>query len=414
MLKKHPKFTIVIPTRERAPVLEASLRTAIAQDYDNLEIIVSDNFSNDDTEEIVKSHKDPRIKYINTGKRLSMSHNWEFALSHIMGGWVTFLGDDDGILPNALEKVVEIAEETGVKAIRSSSCSYIWPLALGKDYGHLVINLGKGYDIRISEEWLLKVMSGLKSYTCLPMLYNCGFVDYNLITEIRSVTGSFYHSMTPDVYSAIVFSRFTDRYVYSYEPFAINGASAFSGGTSAFGKGGLSSSEMSPAKQFWSEPNIPFHTDLPLLADGTYPLSLEAIVYESYLQSNCLGKECDPYITHDKQLEIILRNAPNQRRENVFEWGKLFAARHNLNYEGILKRSKKFNYKKKINSFWGRVGNGFDNLILGSPQIPIRDVYDASIAAAAIIDSKPCKLGNFVRRTAAKIGTFKTKDKIEG
>ena len=76
-------FTVVIPTRERCDTLEHSLRTCVTQDYDNLEILISDNFSQDRTREVVESFNDKRIRYINTGKRLSMTDNFEFALSHV-------------------------------------------------------------------------------------------------------------------------------------------------------------------------------------------------------------------------------------------------------------------------------------------------------------------------------------------
>ena len=48
-----------------------------------LDILVSDNFSKDSTEEVVGDIRDPRIRYVNTGKRVCMSHNWEFALSNV-------------------------------------------------------------------------------------------------------------------------------------------------------------------------------------------------------------------------------------------------------------------------------------------------------------------------------------------
>jgi glycosyltransferase involved in cell wall biosynthesis len=47
------KFTILVPTRERAYTLHETLKTCVAQDHDRLEIIVSDNFSRDNTREIV-------------------------------------------------------------------------------------------------------------------------------------------------------------------------------------------------------------------------------------------------------------------------------------------------------------------------------------------------------------------------
>ena len=97
-MSENIKFNVIIPTRERADTLLHCLRTIVSQNYENLDIIVSDNFSQDNTREVVESFSDPRIKYINTGKRVSMSHNWEFALHHVQGDYVTFVGDDDGFL----------------------------------------------------------------------------------------------------------------------------------------------------------------------------------------------------------------------------------------------------------------------------------------------------------------------------
>ena len=108
----NPLINVVIPTRERADTLKFCLQTVLMQAYSNLRIIVSDNFSNDSTKDVVLRFNDERITYLNTGQRLSMSHNWEFALSKITDGWVTILGDDDGLLPGALERVAEIIKVT--------------------------------------------------------------------------------------------------------------------------------------------------------------------------------------------------------------------------------------------------------------------------------------------------------------
>ena len=118
-MRTSVKFTIIIPTRERADVLVHSLHTVVAQDYEDLTIIVSDNFSQDNTKQVVDSFHDPRIKYINTGRRVSMSHNWEFALSHVKDGWVSIIGDDDGLMPGALTTVADIIRKTGCQAITS-------------------------------------------------------------------------------------------------------------------------------------------------------------------------------------------------------------------------------------------------------------------------------------------------------
>jgi len=88
-LKNGIFFTIVIPTRERSDTLMHAIKTALSQDYENFRVLVSDNASQDQTKEKVEALKDPRIHYINTGQRVSMSENWEFALNHVSDGWLT-------------------------------------------------------------------------------------------------------------------------------------------------------------------------------------------------------------------------------------------------------------------------------------------------------------------------------------
>lgn len=57
------------------------------------------------------------LKYICPTSQLSMSHHWEFVLEHVSEGYVTILGDDDGFLPNSLEKVSKIILEQNAEAV---------------------------------------------------------------------------------------------------------------------------------------------------------------------------------------------------------------------------------------------------------------------------------------------------------
>ncbi len=65
-----PLVTIGIPTFNRADsYLKYSLKSAVSQTYSNIEIIVSDNASTDNTETFVKSFNDPRIRYIQAKRK---------------------------------------------------------------------------------------------------------------------------------------------------------------------------------------------------------------------------------------------------------------------------------------------------------------------------------------------------------
>ena len=60
MLIKNPFFSIVIPTRNRADTLKYTIKTILNQDFQDYEIIICNNNSVDDTEEIVKKFSDKR------------------------------------------------------------------------------------------------------------------------------------------------------------------------------------------------------------------------------------------------------------------------------------------------------------------------------------------------------------------
>src|SRR5260221_11421836 len=102
-MESEKLLSIVIPTRERAETLGFTLRTALAQTTNNYEVIVSDNFSQDNTKSVVAKAADHRVRYVNTERRMSMCDNWEIALDHSRGKYIIFIVDEDAIMPDALD-----------------------------------------------------------------------------------------------------------------------------------------------------------------------------------------------------------------------------------------------------------------------------------------------------------------------
>lgn len=92
----NPLVSIGIPTYNRAnSYLKQALRSAVNQTYKNLEIIVSDNCSSDDTESVVKEFRDPRIRYFRQNKNLGAVPNCNFCLEQSQGKYFLALYDDD-------------------------------------------------------------------------------------------------------------------------------------------------------------------------------------------------------------------------------------------------------------------------------------------------------------------------------
>jgi glycosyltransferase involved in cell wall biosynthesis len=383
--EKKTFFTIIIPTRERSDTLMYTLKNALSQDYDQFQVLVSDNASEDDTREKVSSINDSRLKYVNTGRRVSMSENWEFALNHVNMGWITVLGDDDAILPGTLGKVNNIINKTGTSAIRSNGCAYRWPGFDGSNYGSLSISLKRGYETRDSGEMLQKVLDGKIYYNELPMLYNGGFISFDLVKQAKSVTKKFFMSMTPDVYSAMVFSLLTKSYIYSHEPLAINGASLHSGGTAGF-EHVKQKRSYDPVEKFWSEQNIPFHEDLPLLKNGRGVRSIQITIYEAFLQAERFHAAKSVKTNLAQQLKLaILKSGPYHLE--ILEWAILISQRHKLN---LSIRYTSLFWFNLLTTIYNRIKIAIHTFKMrGSPSNPLMNVNDASLVADAFKEIRP-------------------------
>ncbi|MGA1847656.1 glycosyltransferase family 2 protein [Deferribacter abyssi] len=109
-----PKVSIIIPTYNRAKYLVQAIESALAQDYPNLEVVVSDNCSTDETQTVVKNFlNDKRFKYFRNEKNLGMVGNWRKALyEYITGEWAIILSDDDYFIDNQyISKAIDLINE---------------------------------------------------------------------------------------------------------------------------------------------------------------------------------------------------------------------------------------------------------------------------------------------------------------
>ena len=109
-MNNPPLVSIVIPTYNHAPMLQRALATVVEQTYQNWNAIVVNNFSTDNTLEVVAAFNDPRIQCVNFRNNgvIGASRNEGIALA--TGNYVAFLDSDDTWFPTKLEKCVEILE----------------------------------------------------------------------------------------------------------------------------------------------------------------------------------------------------------------------------------------------------------------------------------------------------------------
>lgn len=98
--------SVIIPTYNRGHLIEASIRSVLEQTYTNLELILVDDGSTDNTAEVAGLFSDPRFHYVqqpNRGRSNARNH----ALSLVKGKYITFLDSDDLYLPNKIEIQVD-------------------------------------------------------------------------------------------------------------------------------------------------------------------------------------------------------------------------------------------------------------------------------------------------------------------
>ncbi len=272
MISPEVKMHVIIPTKNRANTLEWSLKTALNQDHPFYTVWVSDNFSEDNTKEIALGYNDPRVKYINPGKRLSMSAHWEFALDHIDEGYVMILGDDDGLYPNAVSKAATLLNKHQMDAISWVYATYFWP-GVGDLFHHPLSDI---YTICNTKEIIKMVKNDLAKIRKLPGFY-WGFINISLYKKIKERDGIFFNSCIPDYYSASVIAGSIDRFIYSDAAFSISGNSLNSEGGSfhhpeKYGK--------KRGQEFASENDRPVHPKMILGKDGVTALA------DAYLQAS--------------------------------------------------------------------------------------------------------------------------------
>ena len=106
MEKEKPFFSIVIPTYNHGHLIKRCLDSIVAQTYIHWEAIVVNNYSNDNTVEIVESYRDPRIRLVNNANHgiIAVSRNKGIELAK--GDWICFLDSDDWWTCNKLEACI--------------------------------------------------------------------------------------------------------------------------------------------------------------------------------------------------------------------------------------------------------------------------------------------------------------------
>jgi GT2 family glycosyltransferase len=119
---KNPLVSICIPAYNAAAYIGDTLRSVLAQTYQNLEIIVCDDCSVDNTIEIAKSFTDKRIAVYKNEQNLGNTINYNRVLGYANGKYIKLLCADDLIAPECIARQVAIFEENTDNDIALVAC----------------------------------------------------------------------------------------------------------------------------------------------------------------------------------------------------------------------------------------------------------------------------------------------------
>lgn len=106
---RTPKVSVVLPTFNAAGTILTAVESVLAQSMPDLELIVCDDGSNDQTGDVLGRVRDPRLRVIANAANMGPGAARDKAISGARGVWVALIDADDAWTPNRLERLLEAA-----------------------------------------------------------------------------------------------------------------------------------------------------------------------------------------------------------------------------------------------------------------------------------------------------------------
>jgi|GEM_PF-712449 len=160
----EPRFSVVVPTRNRRELLERALESVLAQSCQDFELLVVDDGSTDDTAEYLRALRngEPRLRAYRLDLHRGVSAARNRAIAEARAPYITFLDDDDEWLPTLLERTRECLQTapdsvgfcwSGVRKVRDATGEVIQELVWRESDRsdpdvHLTVGTGFGLTVR--------------------------------------------------------------------------------------------------------------------------------------------------------------------------------------------------------------------------------------------------------------------------
>lgn len=109
----EPLVSIGLPIRNGERYLDEAVRSVLAQEYGRIELVISDNASDDGTQEICRqlARSDARVRYHRQSENIGLVPNFNAVLHLAQGSYLKWMGDDDWLTPSYVARCVQALEE---------------------------------------------------------------------------------------------------------------------------------------------------------------------------------------------------------------------------------------------------------------------------------------------------------------
>lgn len=118
-------ISIILPSHNRAHLIGKAIQSALNQSHREIELIVVDDASTDNTEEVVASFRDSRIVYLRNSSNLKASGARNVGLRKVQGRYVTFLDSDDEYYPDKVSEQYASIRDTDLGAVTCGRDDYL-------------------------------------------------------------------------------------------------------------------------------------------------------------------------------------------------------------------------------------------------------------------------------------------------
>lgn len=105
--------SIIMPSWNTGQFISESIDSVLSQSYSNWELIIVDDCSTDNTDDIIRHYSDDRIKYYKNEHNQGAALTRNRAISQAQGEWIAFLDSDDLWMPDKLEKQLSFMNDNG-------------------------------------------------------------------------------------------------------------------------------------------------------------------------------------------------------------------------------------------------------------------------------------------------------------